>query len=148
MPRYEEARSLRFVGRDALDRRIRLTPKASQAWSAMQEAAERDGIRLILLSGYRSVARQAGILRRKLKAGADLGNILRVNAYPGYSEHHTGRALDVGCPGHESLTEDFAETSAFAWLRKHARRYGFRLSYPRHNPLGIAYEPWHWCLRP
>ncbi|HVT32680.1 MAG TPA: D-alanyl-D-alanine carboxypeptidase family protein, partial [Rhodanobacteraceae bacterium] len=34
---------------------------------------------------------------------------------------------------------------AFAWLKRHASRFGFRLSYPRRNRHGIAYEPWHWC---
>jgi len=30
-------------------------------------------------------------------------------------------------------------------LQKNARRFGYRLSYPRRNPHRIAYEPWHWC---
>ena len=34
-----------------------------------------------------------------------------------------------------------------AWLRTNAPRFGFHLSYPRNNPHGIGYEPWHWCWR-
>jgi len=100
---------------------------------------------LLPLSGFRSVARQEEIIREKLSAGQPLADILRLVAAPGYSEHHTGRALDLGAPDEPPLEEGFAETAAFTWLVAHAGDYGFRLSYPRGNPHGIAYEPWHWC---
>jgi len=71
--------------------------------------------------------------------------ILTVNAAPGYSEHHSGYALDIGTPGEPPAEESFESTAAFAWLGEHAGRFGFQLSYPRDNPHGIVYEPWHWC---
>ncbi|MET0229666.1 MAG: D-alanyl-D-alanine carboxypeptidase family protein, partial [Rhodanobacteraceae bacterium] len=40
------------------------------------------------------------------------------------------------------------KSPAFRWLMRHAKRFGFRLSYPRSNRHGIAYEPWHWCWHP
>ena len=46
----------------------------------------------------------------------------------------------------KSLLEDFEGTAAFRWLHAHARDYGFPLSYPRGNPAGLAYEPWHWAF--
>jgi D-alanyl-D-alanine carboxypeptidase len=113
----------------------------------MRAAAERDGIALIPVSGFRSVARQTLIIRRKLAAGQRIDAILKLVAAPGYSEHHTGRALDIGTPGQPLLEESFAGTPAFKWLRRHASRFHFTLSYPRRNPHGIAYEPWHWCYR-
>jgi D-alanyl-D-alanine carboxypeptidase len=72
---------------------------------------------------------------------------LRVNAIPGYSEHHTGRALDLHTGEAEPLSETFELEPAFAWLQEHALTYGFTMSYPKNNELGIAYEPWHWCYR-
>ncbi|NND57300.1 MAG: D-alanyl-D-alanine carboxypeptidase family protein, partial [Xanthomonadales bacterium] len=36
---------------------------------------------------------------------------------------------------------------AFAWLTAHAKQFGFRMSFPRGNPHGVAYEPWHWAWR-
>ena len=58
-----------------------------------------------------------------------------------------GRALDLGSPAAVDLDEDFARTREYRWLTRHAARFGFRLSYPRGNPHGIGFEPWHWCWR-
>ena len=72
-------------------------------------------------------------------------DILRVNTAPGYSEHHTGRAVDIATPGSRPLTEEFEDTDAFRWLTARAVEFGFSMTYPRDNPWGIAYEPWHWA---
>jgi D-alanyl-D-alanine carboxypeptidase len=124
-----------------------LVPPAARAWHAMREAARRDGIVLQLVSAYRDVAYQVRLLEHKLERGQDLARILSVNAAPGYSEHHTGRAVDVTTPGHAALDEAFERSPAFRWLQDHAARFAFRLSFPRDNPHGIAFEPWHWCRR-
>jgi D-alanyl-D-alanine carboxypeptidase len=113
----------------------------------MQAAAARDGVTLFPLSGFRSVARQVKIIRAKLSAGESIGRILRLVAAPGCSEHHTGRALDLGSPANLRLETAFARTREFRWLRQHAGAFGFHLSYPRHNRHGIGYEPWHWCWK-
>ena len=148
LPLQREARALVSIGPAADDRKpVRLTPRAAAAWRRMVGAAARDGVALRPISGYRSVARQNRIIRRKLAAGERIGDILRLVAAPGCSEHHTGRAIDVGSPEHCALDEDFAKTAEYRWLKRHATRFGFRLSYPRNNPHGIAYEPWHWCWR-
>ena len=145
---HREARGLVSIGRAPDDGKIlRLTPRAAGAWKKMREAAAHDGIVLLPLSGFRSVARQTTIIRRKLAAGQRITDILRLVAAPGFSEHHTGRALDIGSPEHVELDEHFARTAAFRWLRRHAREFGFHLSYPRGNRHRIAYEPWHWCWR-
>ena len=67
-----------------------------------------------------------------------------VNAAPGFSEHHSGLALDIGTQDEPPAEESFERTAAFAWLRDHAGEHGFVMSYPRDNPHGIVYEPWHW----
>jgi len=103
-------------------------------------------VELQIVSAFRSIEYQLGILQRKLDRGQTIAQILRVSAAPGYSEHHSGRALDITTPGFAALEEEFENSPAFAWLKKNGRRFGFRLSYPRRNPHGIAYEPWHWCF--
>lgn len=128
-------------------RELKLTPETAAAWEAMRCAAGAEQVTLLLISGFRSVDYQRGILVRKLAAGQTLDEILRVNAAPGFSEHHTGRAVDIGTPGSKPLEESFEQTDAFRWLACHAARFGFRLSYPRHNTQGIIYEPWHWFHR-
>lgn len=126
-------------------RPVRLVPPAAAAWRSMQAAAATDHIELIAISGFRSIARQTEIIRAKLAAGQTLADILRSVAAPGFSEHHTGRAIDIGSPEHIELDEEFEHTRAFRWLASQAARFGFRLSFPRRNPHGIVYEPWHWC---
>jgi zinc D-Ala-D-Ala carboxypeptidase len=126
-------------------RPVRLHANAEAAWTRLLQAATVDHVALLPLSGYRSVARQEEIFRRKLAVGESVEEILLINAAPGYSEHHTGRALDIGTPGEPHCMESFAETAAFRWLSRHAGEFGFHLSYPRVNLHGISYEPWHWC---
>lgn len=126
----------------------RLVPAAAARWARLAAAAERDGVVLRLLSGYRSPEYQRDLIRRKLDRGERLADALRVLAAPGYSEHHSGHAVDIGTPGCEPLTEVFERTDAFTWLHRHAGEHGFSLSYPRDNPSGIIYEPWHWALAP
>lgn len=148
MPVQRVAAVLVSVGRAADDgKAVRLTPRAAAAWQRMRAAASAAGVDLSPISGYRSVARQTRIIRRKLAAGERIGDILRLVAAPGCSEHHTGRAIDIGSPVHLQLDEHFARTAEFRWLKRHAARFDFHLSYPRRNRHGIGYEPWHWCWR-
>lgn len=146
MPPHAEATDLVVAGIDARNREILLSPDTAQQWARMQQAAQASGVILLLLSGYRSHAYQAEIIERKVRAGQTWEDILRVSAYPGHSEHHTGRAVDVGTPGCPPLTELFAETKEFRWMQAHACRYDFYLSYPPGNKAGVIYEPWHWFL--
>jgi D-alanyl-D-alanine carboxypeptidase len=149
LPLQREAARLVSIGPAADDGQpLRLTPRAAAAWRRMRAAAAQDGVTLLPLSAFRSLARQAAIIRRKRAAGETLAEILRLVAAPGCSEHHTGRALDLASPLDLQLDADLARTPEFRWLRCHAGRFGFTLSYPRGNPHGIAYEPWHWCYTP
>jgi D-alanyl-D-alanine carboxypeptidase len=145
LPRHTEAHQLAPAGLGPDGRDKFLTPATRAAWTAMRAAAQTDGIALLLVSGFRSYAFQAALIRAKLDRGMPLDQILRINAPPGCSEHHTGRAIDIGVEGCAALDEAFENTTAFAWLQRHAGAFGFRLSYPRGNAEGYLYEPWHWC---
>jgi zinc D-Ala-D-Ala carboxypeptidase len=144
--RYDEALVLELVEVNAEGREFMLAPSAAVAWRAMKTAAARDNIPLNLVSAHRSVARQIEIIRAKLDGGMVIAEILKLVAPPGYSEHHTGRAVDIASCTDDVLEEVFENTASFAWLQTHASEYGFTLSYPRGNVLGYAYEPWHWCF--
>ena len=134
------------VGADGRDHL--LVPTAARAWQDLKAAARGEGISLSIVSAFRSVDRQADIVRRKLLAGVAIEHILTVCAPPGFSEHHTGRAVDVSTPGSRSLDVTFERTPAFGWLRANAAGFGFHLSYPEGNSSGYQYEPWHWCFLP
>ena len=145
--RVREPAHLAFIGHDTQNRPQWLSQRAARAWIRMRDAAAHGGVELQIVSAFRSAEYQLGILKRKLERGQNIGEILRVSAAPGYSEHHSGRALDLTTPGFAALEEAFENSAAFAWLSTNAQSYGFRLSYPRGNAHGIVYEPWHWCWR-
>lgn len=148
LPLCREARRLVELGRDVEDRPALLTPRAAGAWQRLRAAALNEGIDLRLVSTFRSVDYQADLIRRKMQTGLELEDILRVNALPGYSEHHTGRAVDLCVPECPRLEEEFEVTSAFTWLNQHAGEWDWSLSYPRGDGRGIIYEPWHWLWQP
>lgn len=135
------------IGEDVFGREQRLIGPAAEAWRALRQAAAADNVTLQPVSAFRGVAYQVEVIRRKLAAGRSIDDILAVNAAPGYSEHHTGRALDITTPDCEPLDEAFEATHAFQWLTGHAGDFGFHLSYPRNNPQAFVYEPWHWAWR-
>ncbi len=147
LPFYTEAPELVDVGQNIVGRMQQLTPSAATRWRQMVEAADNDGLQLLIVSGYRSFDYQAELIQKKLTAGQSILEILLVNAAPGYSEHHSGNAIDIAAPGGPPLTEQFETSAAFAWLTESAGRFGFQMSYPRENPEGFIYEPWHWALK-
>ena len=148
LPVFEEAEELVEVGPNLVGRMQRLTPEAAEQWQRMVAAADKVGIQLLIVSGFRGIEYQAGLIRKKIEAGQAISDILRVNTAPGHSEHHTGRAVDIATPGSRPLAGEFEDTDAFRWLTSRAIEFGFSMTYPRDNPWGIMYEPWHWSQKP
>jgi len=148
LPLFADATELEIAHVSASGREHLLVPEAARRWRALRQAAEDEGVTVLVISGFRSFDRQVELISAKLQRGEPLDDILAVMAPPGCSEHHSGRAVDVGTPGCEPLSETFENTDAFQWLRRRADEFEFRLSYPRDNPAGYQYEPWHWCYQP
>lgn len=123
-----------------------LVPVAAEKWRHLKAAALVDGIDLFIVSAFRSIDRQAEIIHRKLETGMAIESILTVCAPPGFSEHHTGRAIDLSTPDSCALEVEFEQTAAYVWLTEHAAEFGYYLSYPIGNTWGYQYEPWHWCF--
>ncbi len=145
-PLCDEAAELVSIGEDVFSRPQRLAPAAAHAWLRLQGAAAAEGVSLQLVSAFRGVDYQRQLIERKLAAGQPIEAILELSAAPGFSEHHTGNAVDVTTEGVSALEVEFELTECFLWLQNRAPSFGFTLSYPRGNPFGIAYEPWHWCF--
>jgi D-alanyl-D-alanine carboxypeptidase len=143
---HPQATDLVVAETDELGREHFLVPGAANAWRSMKTAASTDGVVIRIASAFRTIDRQAEIVRAKLQKGLSLESILCVSAPPGYSEHHSGRAIDVTSDGARALEQEFEQTAAFAWLSSNARRFGYFLSFPTNNRFGYAYEPWHWCF--
>ena len=132
---------------DFYQRPQKLVAAALRSWSSMRAAAAADGVSLFLISAFRSVEYQHELIAAKLEKGQLIEQILRVNAAPGFSEHHSGRALDLGTSGCDALVEEFDNTKAFQWLMENSAAYHCYLSYPRNHASGMDYEPWHWCFQ-
>ena len=112
----------------------------------MREEAQKDGVYLVFLSGYRSINLQNEIFYSlKSVRNQEAAERARVSAPPGYSEHSTGFAIDIGDAAQREtdFETEFENTNAFRWLNKNAAKFHFKLSFNKNNKF-IDYEPWHW----
>jgi len=112
----------------------------------MREEAKKDGIYLVFLSGYRSINLQNDIFYSlKSIRNQEAAERARVSAPPGYSEHSTGFAIDIGdaTQRETDFETEFENTDAFTWLINNAAKFHFKLSFNKNNKY-INYEPWHW----
>jgi LAS superfamily LD-carboxypeptidase LdcB len=128
------------------DRTEFLDRETAGAFQKMQADSKKQGIKLIIISGFRSVADQEKLFKRQIERKGGKDNAARYSAPPGHSEHHTGYALDIGDGNNPNtdLKVAFETTPAFQWLVNNAYQYGFELSFPPNNSQGVSYEPWHW----
>jgi D-alanyl-D-alanine carboxypeptidase len=123
--------------------KIYVTPETKTALTKMSEAANKDGIKLKVDSGFRSVWYQKQIYQRRLERGEKIEKIISFVAPPGYSEHHTGRAVDF-VPSEAR----FAHTKTYQWLKANAAKYGFHETYTEDSTGKIPWESWHWVFIP
>lgn len=126
---------------------ILLRDAAAERFLAMVRAARAERVNLVPLSGFRSVEEQTYLFfTLKAKRSLTAQERAQVSAPPGYSEHHTGYAVDIGDGDRPDadLETEFDETPAYRWLKANATRFGFELSFPEDNAQGVSYEPWHW----
>ncbi len=120
---------------------------AAAAFQSMVAAASQAGVRLVPLSAFRSKTDQDYLFFNvKAERGQVATERAKVSAPPGYSEHHTGYAVDVGDGGvaATNLSQAFEQTAAYRWLQANAAHYSFEISFPKNNRQGVSYEPWHW----
>ncbi len=121
--------------------------EAREAFEELAAEAKLSGFNLTAFSTFRSFEYQVTLYNRYAdrdgKEAAD-----RYSARPGYSEHQTGLAFDIGEVNHEKhwASESFGQTEAGKWLQANAHRYGFILRYPenKENITGYMHEAWHY----
>ncbi len=143
---YSEAPESELVTISA-DGRIRMRKAAARSFLAMAKAARSQGVILVPISGFRSVKDQQQLFFDvKSQRNQSAAERAAVSAPPRYSEHHTGYAVDIGdgaVPA-TNVNPIFDKTKAFQWLQANAARFSFEISFPKDNPQGVSYEPWHW----
>ncbi|MGE5660258.1 MAG: D-alanyl-D-alanine carboxypeptidase family protein [Actinomycetota bacterium] len=131
----------------APDGSIKLRKAAAAKYQEMVNAAASEGVSLVPISAFRSVADQQHVFFDvKAERGQNATKRAEVSAPPGYSEHHTGYAIDIGDGNapETNLSQTFETTKAFKWLQARAPYFSFEISFPKDNPQGVSYEPWHW----
>lgn len=124
----------------------RLHQDAAYAFMRMANTARDEGVWLVLLSAFREIDKQSELFEYQIQSKGSPEAAAKYSAPPGYSEHHTGYAMDVG-DGHvpsSDINLGFADTQAFLWMTQNAGEFGFELSFPPNNSQGVSYEPWHW----
>jgi len=119
--------------------KIYVTPETKKALVKMAAAAQNSGISLMIDSGFRSVWYQREIIRRRMQQGENYDKLITFIAPPGYSEHHTGRAVDF-----VPSEAPFAFTETYKWLKENAADFGFHETYPEDTTGTIPWESWHW----
>lgn len=124
---------------------MKLRNQAATALEKMFTAAKEQGTNLILASGYRSYSLQNGVYNRYVDTqGQEVAD--SQSARPGYSEHQTGLAVDVGGTNRVCEIEGcFADTPEGKWVAANAYKFGFIVRYKNgtEDTVGYIYEPWH-----
>lgn len=127
------------------DKPFYILPSALAALKKMHAEALLNDIRLVVISAYRNFEFQNDLFQdAERRYGVGKGSTWV--APPGHSEHHTGLVVDLADFDFPEYDDEpgFEQTPASAWLLEHAPSFGFKLSFPKDNPQGVGYEPWHW----
>ncbi len=125
----------------ASESEIYLSRLAYNAFKEMSDAASREGYGIVINSAYRSYQDQQDISDLYLRAyGQEY--VDKYIAKPGYSEHQTGLAMDIG----SRSVNIFANSKEYGWMLENAYKYGFILRYSKRdeNLTGFRFEAWHY----
>ena len=133
---------------------IYLRMETIQAMNAMMDDfyAESENRNIMVNSGYRSAKQQQEVYDQKLEAkGKEYAD--SYVQQPGYSEHHTGYAMDLAVYDEGDLNVEgdevvwtFDGKNEYFWVDQNCAQYGFILRYSasKEDVTGIAYESWHY----
>ena len=122
---------------------MEMVKEAATAFESMAKDAQKENLKIIAMSTYRSYNYQIKVYNQYVKAdGKEKADTY--SGRPGYSEHQTGLAVDV-YNGKENYT-NFEKTDEFDWMKEHADEYGFILRFPKgkEEETGYTYESWHY----
>lgn len=127
---------------------IQVEKKALAKYYELRETLLKEGVDIELDSCYRSVSAQQELWDRWTEEkGIDY--VKEYVAVPGYSEHHTGLAIDICIIKDGVVIDDndamIAERETFAKIHQKLADYGFILRYleGKNDITGYSYEPWH-----
>lgn len=122
-----------------------LRKEAFNQLEKMWEDAQAEGVRILIVSTFRSYETQKNIFSRNASIHGEV-EANRFSARPGQSEHQLGTTVDFVSHREEALTDSFARTPSGKWLMQNSYKYGFVMSYPEEKEYitGYVFEPWHY----
>lgn len=124
---------------------MQVSPQIVPAVQQLFAAAKQEGLNLIIASGYRSHQTQTTVYNNEVKRNGQQAAD-RESARPGYSEHQTGLAIDIGAASRQCEIEScFGDMAEGKWLAANAYKYGFIIRYQPGTEAvtGYTYESWH-----
>ena len=126
---------------------ITLTQTTLDAMNTMTEAfySETGSDDMIIVSGYRNVQSQRDIYNDRVATQGEEMAALYV-ASPGFSEHHTGLAMDLSFYTDDGTSVSIENYEFGPWINDNCAKYGFVLRYPsdKVDITKIGYEFWHY----
>ncbi len=122
---------------------MKLEKECMEAFVKMARDAKSKGLNLRAISTYRTYDYQEKLYTNYVKNDG-VKKADTYSARPGFSEHHTGLAIDIDNIKKSYL--EFENTKEFNWIIENAYKYGFILRYPKDKVdiTGYIYEPWHY----
>lgn len=120
--------------------------EAAGAFMQLVEAAEAEGIEIVMTTAYRSYGYQNILWNNAVARYGSEESANSISARPGQSEHQSGLAVDISSAEiNYQLEETFGDTAAGKWVAEHAHEYGFILRYGKDKEAitGYVFEPWH-----
>ena len=143
-----------------------LLPEAYLKFKQMQNDAKKEGVEILIVSGYRSYQKQKDIWNNKYNKNFEneifgiknINRIIQYSTLPGTSRHHWGTDIDIidkrFIPKGDLLIEkNYSEngiySQLFSWMKKNSKKYGFYLVYDNSpKRKGFKFEPWHYSYKP
>lgn len=146
---------------------IQLERETYNAFIKMKDAAEKDGIKIKIVSGFRDFYRQQTIWNNKYKKFTEeflldgpsaIQEIIRFSTIPGTSRHHWGTEIDVIDENFKNeknllIAKKYEKGGIFnslkKWMDKNSEKFGFYIVYDDNDKRpGFEYEPWHYTYKP
>jgi zinc D-Ala-D-Ala carboxypeptidase len=167
MGKFDPTTDDRFVEIDAKwsNKRMFLRQETNEAFVKMAEAAQKDGIKLTIISATRNFEQQKAIWEAKwtgktLVEGKNIAKtiadptkralkILEFSSMPSTSRHHWGTDMDLNNLSDGYFTKkNSTGAKIYAWLKENAADFGFCQPYSAGRSTGYHEEKWHWTYLP
>ncbi len=135
-------RFYKVVDEDMLLNKVMIT-QLNKMMKAFEKATNKHD--MILTSGYRTIKEQEEALQEKIDLFGE-EEALQWAMLPGYSEHHTGYAVDMSIYTDQGNYIKYKGQDEYGWINQNCHKYGLirRYAGDKQNITGVSNEEWHY----